>query len=109
MAAANTDRLDLQAIADVERLIHELARLMILASLVVVESADFTFLMRQTGLRRGNLPAYTRELESAGYIDAEEESVGRKPHTMLYITEQGRAAFKAYRQRMTQVFSDLSP
>lgn len=108
MATDNTGRSDLRNVADVDRLIHELARLMILASLYVVESADSTFLLRQTGLRQANLPAYTAELGAAGHIDAKEESVDMQPHTMLHITEKGRAAFQAYWQRMAQVFDDLS-
>ena len=49
----------LQPIADIDRLVHEPARLMILAILHVVESADFLFLLHQTGLTRGNLSSHS--------------------------------------------------
>jgi DNA-binding transcriptional ArsR family regulator len=97
----------LQPIADIDRIIHEPARLMILALLYVVESGDFTFLMRQTGLTWGNLSSHMSKLEEAGYIEVEKEFVGRKPHTMLHLTDEGRAAFQAYRQSMKQVLDDL--
>ncbi len=97
----------LQPIADIDRTIHEPARLMILAYLYVVESADFLFLMRQTGLTRGNLSSHLSRLEAAGYIAIEKEFVDKKPHTMLRLTDKGRRAFRAYRQSMKQVLDDL--
>ena len=99
---------DLQPIANIDRIIHEPARLMILALLYVVESGDFTFLMRQTGLTWGNLSSHMSKLEGAGYIEVEKEFVGRKPRTMLRLTDEGRAAFQEYVQSMKQVFDDLT-
>jgi DNA-binding transcriptional ArsR family regulator len=97
----------LQSVADIDRLIHEPARLIILAVLSVVESADFLFLVRQTGLTWGNLSSHLGKLEAAGYVDIEKQFKGRKPHTMLHLTERGRAAFREYRQSMKQVLDDL--
>jgi DNA-binding MarR family transcriptional regulator len=107
MATANFGE-DLQPLADIDRTIHEPARLMILALLYVVESGDFTFLMRQTGLTWGNLSSHMSKLEAAGYIEVEKEFVGRKPRTMLRLTDEGRAAFQEYVQSMKQVFDDLT-
>jgi len=107
MAATEIGSEDLQPIADIDRIIHEPARLMILALLYVVESGDFTFLMRQTGLTWGNLSSHMSKLEEAGYIEVEKEFVGRKPHTMLHLTDEGRAAFREYRQSMKQVLDEL--
>ena len=98
---------DLQPTAGMDRLIHEPARLMILALLYVVESGDFTFLMRQTGLTWGNLSSHLSKLEDAGYVQIEKEFVGKKPHTMLRLTDEGRAAFREYRQSMKQVLDEL--
>jgi DNA-binding MarR family transcriptional regulator len=80
---------------------------MIVAVLYVIHSADFTFLMAQTGLSWGNLSSHMSKLEAAGYIGVEKSFVGRRPHTMLRLTEAGRAAFQEYRQRMKQVLDDL--
>lgn len=98
---------DLQPIADIDRLVHEPARLMILAILYVVESADFLFLMRQTGLTKGNLSSHMGRLETAGYIDIKKEFVDKIPRTLLRLTDKGRAAFQTYRQDMIQVLEDL--
>ena len=41
---------DLRGLADLDRLIHEPARLLFVTILAAVESADFLFLQRETGL-----------------------------------------------------------
>lgn len=95
------------AIAQIDKLIHEPARLMIVAHLYVVESADFLFLMRQTGLTFGNLSSHLSKLEKADYVKIKKEFVGKKPHTMLELTKKGRDAFIEYRRSMKQVFEEL--
>ncbi|MDX1416617.1 MAG: transcriptional regulator [Candidatus Promineifilaceae bacterium] len=97
----------LQPIADIDRTIHAPARLMILAFLSVVESADFTFLMNQTGLTRGNLSSHLQKLEGAGYISIEKEFVDRIPRTLIRLTVEGREAIKSYRDNMRQVVEEL--
>jgi len=96
-----------QALGNLDRLVHEPARLMIMACLYVVESCDFTFLSNQTGLTHGNLSSHMSKLETAGYIEIEKEFVDRKPHTMLRLTEDGRSAFREYRRLIEGVFEDL--
>jgi len=98
---------EVSPLTEIDRLIHEPARLMIMTHLYVVESADFLFLQRQTGLTWGNLSSHISKLETSGYVKVEKEFVGKKPHTMLHLTEKGRAAFQKYRQDMKQVFDDL--
>ena len=107
MSASDSNGKDHQPITEIDRLIHEPARLMIMAYLYVVESADFLFLMHQTGLTHGNLSSHMSKLEAAGYIEIVKEFVDRKPHTMLQLTDKGRTAFQKYRQSMMQVFDDL--
>ena len=93
--------------AAIDKLIHEPARFNIMAHLYVVESADFLFLMRQTGLTKGNLSSHMSKLETAGYIDVEKEFVNKKPHTMLRLSDAGRKAFQDYRESMKRVLNDL--
>jgi DNA-binding MarR family transcriptional regulator len=107
MSATETAGTDVQPIADIDRLVHEPARLMILTILYVVESADFLYLMRQTGLTRGNLSSHLGKLEAAGYIDVRKEFVDKIPRTLLRLTDPGREAFETYRQGMLQVLKDL--
>ena len=107
MAKPDKTNEDLQPIADIDRMIHEPARLMIIAYLYVVESADFLFLMRQTGLTRGNLSSHMSKLEAAGYIAVKKEFVDKIPRTLLWLTGKGRKAFESYRQSMKQVLDSL--
>jgi len=91
----------------IDKLIHEPARFMLMANLYVVESGDFLFLMRQTGLTKGNLSSHMSKLEAAGYLRVIKEFLGKKPHTMLKLTAKGRRAFEDYRQRMKQMLDDI--
>ena len=93
--------------SEIDKTIHEPARLMIMANLFVVESADFLFLQRQTGLTWGNLSSHLSKLENAGYVAIEKEFLDKKPHTTLHLTDKGRTAFQEYRESMKQVFEDL--
>jgi len=102
MPASDPDDNDHPPITEIDRLIREPARLMIMAYLYVVESADFLFLMHQTGLTHGNLSSHMSKLESAGYIEVVKEFINKKPHTMLRLTDAGRDAFQGYRERMME-------
>ena len=92
---------------EIDRLIHEPARLKIVAQLYVVVEADFIFLMRQTGLTWGNLSSHMSKLEAAQYVEVRKEFLDKKPHTILKLTPKGRDAFKEYRKAMDQVFKEL--
>ena len=83
---------------ELDRLIHAPARLAIVARLYVVESADATWLQRESGLTWGNLSSHLSKLEQAGYVDVRKEFVDRRPTTFLELTDAGRAAFDNYRQ-----------
>ncbi len=92
--------LDLRKVAEVDRLIHEPARLMIVTILSAVDSADFLYLQRETDLTKGNLSSHLSKLETAGYIDIQKTYRGKIPLTVCKLTETGRAAFKEYRERL---------
>jgi len=85
---------------DLDRMIHEPARLTIVAILSAVESADFLYLQRETGLTKGNLSAHLSKLEGAGYISIEKTYRGKVPFTLIRLTESGHAALKQYRQQL---------
>ncbi|MFC1866354.1 winged helix-turn-helix domain-containing protein [Chloroflexota bacterium] len=92
-------------VGSVDRLIHEPARFNIMAYLFVVQSADFTFLQTQTELTWGNLSSHINKLETAGYVAVEREFVGKKPHSMLHLTDKGRIAFRDYRKKMRKALN----
>ncbi len=91
---------DLQRILDVDRLIHEPARLLIVALLASVGEADFVFLQRETGLTKGNLSSHLARLEQSDYVRIEKSFRGKIPQTVCSLTSEGRSAFKTYRSQM---------
>jgi DNA-binding MarR family transcriptional regulator len=91
---------------EINRLVHEPARLKILAFLSVVESADFVFLVSRIGLTMGNLSAHISKLEEAGYVEVTKRFRENRPNTMISLTEEGQQAFAAYREEMLQLLQE---
>jgi DNA-binding MarR family transcriptional regulator len=77
------------------------------AYLYILEVADFLFLLRQTGMTCGNLSAHLGKLEAGGYLAVEKEFLGRKPHTVVRLTDRGRDAFEEYRGNMRTMLESL--
>ena len=87
-------------VLDFDRLIHEPARLVLVANLYIVDEADFVFLARQTGLTAGNISSHMHRLESAGYVHIDKSFASRRPRTTYTLTNAGRAAFERYRSHV---------
>ncbi len=88
---------------EIDKLIHEPARLKIVAQLYVVDSADMVFLMQQTELTWGNLSSHVSKLENAGYVEVKKEFIEKKPRTTLTLTSEGRTAFEEYRENIKRM------
>jgi len=97
----------LRELAGVDRVVHEPSRLRILMHLYSAEKADFVFLLNATGLTWGNLSSHVSKLEEAGYVGIEKGFVGKKPRTMVQLTEAGRQAVDSYRQKMQAALENL--
>lgn len=95
------------SLTGLDKVVHEPARLMIMAHLYVIDEADFTFLANQTGLTGGNLSFHLGKLEEAGYVEVEKHFRNKIPCTLLRLTRAGRTAFREYRTRMTTLFEAL--
>ena len=98
---------DLQPITNIDRVIHSPARLKILAFLAAVDSVDFTFLLNQIGLTRGNLSSHLNTLEESGYISIQKEFVEKIPRTFIRLTIEGRDAIQNYREKMRTIVDEL--
>lgn len=81
---------------DLDRTIHEPARLRILMILSGVDAADFSFLLETLGLTKGNLSSHMDKLEKAGYVEVIKSFQGKLPHTDFSLTDAGRQALAAY-------------
>ena len=93
--------------ADLDRLIHEPARLTIMALLSAADEADFLYLLRESGLTKGNLGSHLAKLEEAGYIEIEKEFIGKIPRTVCRLTPAGIGAFRAYRTKLRRIAANL--
>lgn len=96
---------DVRALVDLDRVIHEPVRLVIVTILSAVESADFLFLQHQAGLTPGNLSSHLARLEEAGYVQIEKGFRGKLPHTTCRLTAAGAAAFVDYRRQLGQALA----
>jgi len=88
----------IQRLAEVDRIIHEPARLMGVALLAAVKEADFQYLHQSTRLTKGNLSVHLSKLEEAGYVAIEKTFRGKYPLTMCRLTERGREVLDNYRK-----------
>lgn len=89
---------------NINKTVHEPARLMILSYLYVVESVDYVFLVQHTGLTWGNVSAHINKFESEGYIQLKKEFVNKKPNSLISITKLGREEFDKYRKHMKGIY-----
>lgn len=85
---------------DLDRVIHEPGRLLLVALLAAVREADFLWLLRESGLTKGNLSSHLARLEEAGYVAVQKTFKGKIPLTLLRLTPAGKNAFEAYKTQM---------
>lgn len=93
---------------DIDRLIHEPARLVLMSNLYVVDAADFVFLTRQTGFTAGNISSHMARLEAAQYVTIEKTFADKRPRTTYALTNTGRTAFETYRRRVNALLAEGS-
>ncbi len=84
----------------IDEIIHGRVRLAIVAFLSGAGKASFGELGERAQVNDGNLSVHLRTLEEAGYVALERSFVGRKPRTVVSLTEAGRIAWLAYIARM---------
>jgi DNA-binding transcriptional ArsR family regulator len=94
----------LRAIAELDRVIHEPGRMMIVALLAAVEECDFLYLLRETEMSKGNLSTHLTRLEECGYVEIKKTYRGKLPQTLLRLTASGRSAFNKYRHGLNAAF-----
>jgi DNA-binding transcriptional ArsR family regulator len=85
-----------EQLADLDRLIHEPARLSILTALSACRSADFLFLQRLTGLSKGNLSAHLSKLETGELVEIAKTYAGKIPRTTVRLTRGGRTQLERH-------------
>jgi len=85
-----------RTLLELDRLVHEPARLAILTVLASANAVEFKFLEQVTHLSKGNLNSHATKLETAGYLEVLKAFRGKVPVTSFRITETGREALAKY-------------
>lgn len=81
---------------ELDRIVHEPARLRIMMILSGADKADFNFLLSALGLTKGNLARHTEKLELAGYVKIDKTFKGKIPNTSYQLTTKGCKALTQY-------------
>ena len=90
-----------------DRVMHEKARLGILASLAAhADGLLFNDLKQLCSLTDGNLSRHLAVLSDAGLVDIWKGTAGPRPQTMYRLTASGRARFAEYISVLEKVVSD---
>ena len=85
-----------EQLANLDRRVHDPARLAILTALSACERADFLFLLRVTGLTKGNLSSHLSKLEEAGLVEIEKRFMEKRPQTLVRLSGAGRQTIEGY-------------
>ncbi len=88
---------------EVDRVIHEPARLAILTVLSACASADFTFLQSATRLTKGNLSVQLTRLEEAGMVYIDKVIVRKKTRTTVQLSSLGKQKLNEYWHTMKKI------
>ena len=101
---SDTPAIELPPIDD---LLHEPARLRLMVFLSVVKRTDFTYLLKLTGMSKGNLSVQMNRLGDAGLVQIDKTFEGKRPRTIYQLTQQGRKALRAYKSNMSEILAAL--
>jgi DNA-binding MarR family transcriptional regulator len=97
------DNFDYQKIDDV---IHSRIRTAIMAVLIAVDEAEFTFIRDKINATDGNLSVHLKKLEDNKYITVTKKFIDRKPHSLYKITDTGRKAFEDYIKNLESIIKN---
>lgn len=93
------------SIHDIDDIIHGRLRLGIMAYLSTANTASFPELQKKTKATHGNLSTHLAKLETAGFIRQEKGYNGKRPQTMVYMTDIGRDAWIKYLEAMRNMLN----
>ena len=97
--------------ADLDKIIHERARLKILTLLAASGKDAISFNEIQTKLEftSGNLSVQLKKLSGAGYVEISKTFKDNKPYTTVSLTIEGSKALKTYVSRLQFVLIVINP
>lgn len=93
--------------SQLNKVIHQRARLGIMSILMAAEEAEFNDLKQRLNLSDGNLSTHLNFLEKEKYIKIKKKFVKKKPRTICLLTDKGREAFSEYIHYLEQIIRDI--
>ena len=89
-----------------DTILHQPIRSKLIATLISNEEMPFKALKEQLSLTDGNLSSHLKKLEVEEYIIIEKLFEGKRPKTVVKISQNGRDAFKNYIKQLKQFIQD---
>ncbi len=83
--------------------IHEPVRLRAMLALAKYKELSFKELLELVSTTEGNLSRHLSKLEEAGYVEIKKFFEGKKPKTLIKITEVGRRALEEYIEELESI------
>lgn len=77
-------------------LLHQAIRSKLISLLITNEELPFKALKEYLKVTDGNLSSHLTKLEKAGYVKIEKSFEGKRPKTVVHISNDGRKAFTKY-------------
>ncbi|PHR91275.1 MAG: transcriptional regulator [Robiginitomaculum sp.] len=88
------------SIKNINDIIHGRLRLGVMAYLSTASPVSFPELLKVTEATNGNLSTHLTKLETAGFIHQEKGYKGKRPQTLVHLTDEGRSAWIEYLKAM---------
>ena len=77
-------------------LLHQNIRSKLISLLIGNEELPFGVLKKMLEVTDGNLSSHLKKLEAKEYVKIDKSFEGKRPKTVISITQTGREAFKNY-------------
>lgn len=89
-----------------DQLLHQTVRSKLISLLISNDELPFRALKEMLDVTDGNLASHLAKLEEAEYIKIEKSFEGKRPKTVVHITDTGKAAFKNYIEELKKFIEE---
>ena len=87
--------------------LHQPVRSKLMALLIREGELPFKAIKEELSLTDGNLASHIKKLENEEFIEVEKFFEGKKPKTVLKVTDKGRVAFADYIQELKKFIGEV--
>jgi DNA-binding MarR family transcriptional regulator len=87
-------------------ILHQAIRSKLISLLIANEELPFKALKEMLEVTDGNLSSHLNKLEKSNYVRIEKSFEGKRPRTTIFITQDGRKAFKIYIEELKKFIEE---